>query len=144
MSPAKIQEMLVSIWLLYRGETKLKFAVIPSICVPKSSFITSSYWSTVLSPEFGVQWAATLEVKKHQRWTWVLKKNSELWIGRESWNQPIQRASCRESNTSFQTILWYKFTNNILKCLAYISHQHSRLHYASYIFSNLKIYEEKY
>jgi hypothetical protein len=28
-------------------------------CVPKSSFMTSSYCSTVLSPALGVQWAAT-------------------------------------------------------------------------------------
>lgn len=34
----------------------------PPICVPKSSFITSSYWSTVLSPELGVQCAATLHI----------------------------------------------------------------------------------
>lgn len=64
---------------------------LPSTWVPKSSFITSSYWSTVLSPVFGVQWAATLIIRineykhnnmKNNRWNkihgWHIKKDYQF------------------------------------------------------------------
>ena len=46
-------------YLALLGATvKAQSTILPLMWVPKSIFMTSSYFKTVLSPAFGVKWAA--------------------------------------------------------------------------------------
>lgn len=58
---------------------------LPLIWVPKSNFITSSYCNTVVSPEFGVQWAAILF-----KYSLGISNQTQQYVGKSSSNENYQ------------------------------------------------------
>ena len=81
----------------------------PLMCVPKSILHTSPYCSTVLSPELGVQCAAT-------------------WLS---------GAARRKGDARLEAVLLHQRAVQVLELLAYVGHEHARFDHRLHVLAHL-------